>query len=533
MSHTQNVLQFLRSKGASRFAEFLRNDYELDSYLNQATLILAPNDNVLQNLDPQADTRKVVANHTSVIPVNKNEFPTFVSRSGVEYGNGIADLNSLGVDASIKIGSTVIIVIRKLIPIVDYAIMRTWAMLPNDIFNKLVIDNNIKGKDLLSVCFSNSIINKKCDWRDQQLFRYLLRRDYDIDESITPRDMYTKVVMAKVYLLGENYNPDANGNHVNARLAEMRLPGYENPEVASVAASRSYMAILSPDGVVTAVGISYGNVAKTVQVPSMGNIIKIGFGKGGEGGTLRLLDSDGKLYHAYISRAMHRILPQVPTIAMNLPFKAKSFSDGISHAVFLDYDGQIWTMGNNRSGQLGHNLGDNDGTVIAMIPGFAGVKQAVAGKECTVILDAEGKVWIVGEIPGTPPTGLVDINPKLIEEFINVKQISAGYRQMGFIDETGQAYLIGGNNSGQLGIDMNAPIAPGSIIPGPTNVRAIHCGLNHTVMITNDNRILYAGIIRGVLPQGGKDGFVYIEGSENTLYATSSEAGIAILKYDQ
>lgn len=541
-SHTQNILQFLRSNGASRFADMLRNDYEVDSYINDATIILAPSDEVLQNLDPQTDTHELVSNHVSITPVNKTEFPVFFSRSGVEHGNDIKDLHDLGINVATRINSTTVLVIRKFVPIVDYAIYRTWAKLPTDIFNKLILDNNVKGKDLISLCVSNSNINEKCNWKNQQLFRHLLRRDYDIDEPNNPRDLYSKVAMAKIYLFGENYYVDEHGSHNNPRLAEMRVPGYENPEITSVAVSKNYMAFLSPNGVVTAVGIRYdGNIireiSRAVQIPISTPIVSIEFGRGADGGILRLLDANGKFYHTRAGRAVFSEYYIFPPVELELPFRVKSFS-GYQHIAFLDYEGHVWTTETNARGQLGRHTVDK----VSMVPGFSGVRQVKSGSEYTVILDADGVVWIIGAIPGSPPGIPANINPVRVEGVSNVKQISAGYNHMGFIDEHGQSYFIGPNNHGQLGDAPASPTRLGEIILGPAGIRFIHCGFYTTLLITNDRRVLYAGWIPSLQSQMNAptqegalalriDGFAYLEGAENVLYATSSEAGLAIIKY--
>jgi len=70
-----------------------------------------------------------------------------------------------------------------------------WSKLPKDVFYKLIEDNDIRGKDLISLCVSNSKINYMCNGgnaQDQQLFKRLLLKEFNITRSTNPREDYIK-----------------------------------------------------------------------------------------------------------------------------------------------------------------------------------------------------------------------------------------------------------------------------------------------------------------------------------------------------
>jgi len=66
--------------------------------------------------------------------------------------------------------------------------------LPYDVFALLVETGQLQGQDLIGLCLSNTKIDQKCNHRDQEIFKRLLKKDfgvtYDEREQFTPRDRY-------------------------------------------------------------------------------------------------------------------------------------------------------------------------------------------------------------------------------------------------------------------------------------------------------------------------------------------------------
>lgn len=59
--------------------------------------------------------------------------------------------------------------------------MADWSKIPYDLFLYLIENGNIQGLDLINLCISNPIINEKCNSRNQQLFRRLIFKKYNIE----------------------------------------------------------------------------------------------------------------------------------------------------------------------------------------------------------------------------------------------------------------------------------------------------------------------------------------------------------------
>lgn len=53
--------------------------------------------------------------------------------------------------------------------------------LPYDVFVLMVENGKLQGRDLIGLCVSNSKINQKCNHRDQEIFKRLLKKDFGVD----------------------------------------------------------------------------------------------------------------------------------------------------------------------------------------------------------------------------------------------------------------------------------------------------------------------------------------------------------------
>jgi alpha-tubulin suppressor-like RCC1 family protein len=83
----------------------------------------------------------------------------------------------------------------------------------------------------------------------------------------------------------------------------------------------------------------------------------------------------------------------MPTRIPNL--EALQVAAGGEHTVVLDLDNNIWTFGDNFSGQLGLGLNSSKQFVPTQISNFK-AKQIAAGNKHTVVIDWENNVWTFG-----------------------------------------------------------------------------------------------------------------------------------------
>ena len=140
--------------------------------------------------------------------------------------------------------------------------------------------------------------------------------------------------------------------------------------------------------------------------------------------------------------------------------KIAAVAAGFGHTVLLDTNGNVWTAGDNSMGQLGRS--ENAG-VSAANPTFSQVtvgdgvkiKAIAAGDYYTVMLDENGNVWTAGDNRGgqlgrTENAGTDNVNPTFsqvtVGDGVKIKAIAAGVYHTVLLDEKGKVWTAGRNN---------------------------------------------------------------------------------------
>lgn len=130
-----SVIAFMRRYGAGLFADVIQANDDLAGMMNRYTLILALNDSAMSNLRAVHDEQEIltiVRNHVSILPVNKDRYPAFTSIDGFQYGNNIQELHNFGVSTASKVGSGVIMIVKR-----SMAVRATGVESTLDILNRL------------------------------------------------------------------------------------------------------------------------------------------------------------------------------------------------------------------------------------------------------------------------------------------------------------------------------------------------------------------------------------------------------------
>ena len=149
--------------------------------------------------------------------------------------------------------------------------------------------------------------------------------------------------------------------------------------------------------------------------------------------------------------------PQItPSLILNAPPNIVHFVCGCHHNLFLDSEGNVYSVGYNKQGQLGlgHNTNQN---VLNKIPNISPIKiLSCVGSSCYLI-DFEGNLWTFG-YDGYWQLGhgddKTDINaPKIVNTLKDIQQISYGCCGYHFLAKNfrNQIFVTGNNNFGQLG----------------------------------------------------------------------------------
>lgn len=178
-------------------------------------------------------------------------------------------------------------------------------------------------------------------------------------------------------------------------------------------------------------------------------------------------------------------------------FKAKYVSTKKDHAVFIDFENNVWSYGNNQGGQLGIGSRDNYVAIPQQIPNFKAKKVSV-GYWHTLFIDMKNNLRACG-CNDRGQLGLGDetwyLHPGRIRN-INllgrVREISAGVNYSVIIDMDNNVWSCGYNNFGQLGLGDDRSIDRLTQIPN-FKAKQVSAGFNHTAFIDMENNVWTCG----------------------------------------
>ena len=159
--------------------------------------------------------------------------------------------------------------------------------------------------------------------------------------------------------------------------------------------------------------------------------------------------------------------PQItPSLILNLPSNIVHFVCGSSHSLFLDSEGNVFSVGYNVFGQLG--LGHNtDQNVLNKIPNVPPIQTISCVGGSSYLIDFEGNLWTFGfffiyfvylffdnNYGQLGHDDKINLNaPKVINTLKNIQQIAYGCCGRHFLvkNSQNQIFVTGNNNFGQLG----------------------------------------------------------------------------------
>ena len=144
-----------------------------------------------------------------------------------------------------------------------------------------------------------------------------------------------------------------------------------------------------------------------------------------------------------------------PSLIPNLPSNIVHFVCGSQHCLFLDCEGNVFSVGYNRNGSLGlgHNRNQNVLNEIQNIPPIKIISCAV---ESCYLIDLEENIWSFGyNDEGQLGYDIFTYQyiPKQISTLKDIQQISYGSCGRHFLakNSQNQIFVTGNNSKGQLG----------------------------------------------------------------------------------
>ena len=238
----------------------------------------------------------------------------------------------------------------------------------------------------------------------------------------------------------------------------------EIPPVFSVSCGESHTLIITTDSNLWSCGKNeYGQLChgdkedrSMPQKTSFSTILKI---SGGRNGSL-FQNSEGEIFSCGYNMngecgLGHFDSPQItPSLIPNAPLNIVHFVCGSDQSLFLDTEGNVFSVGDNGYGSLGlgHNTNQN---VLNKIPNIPPIKIISCALASCYLVDFEGNVWSFGlNLSGQLGHGdkLCKNAPKIMRQLKEIQQISYGSCGEHFFakNSRNKIFASGNNYYGQL-----------------------------------------------------------------------------------
>ena len=188
----------------------------------------------------------------------------------------------------------------------------------------------------------------------------------------------------------------------------------------------------------------------------------------------------------------------IPILIKDL-YDIKMIDCGSFHILCLDFYGNVFSLGNNDSGQLGlgKNLSELAQTSIPQRINIPSCKQIACGGFFSMCLTEKDLLYSFG-VNKKGELGLNhDINynsPQLIPNFYNIEYITCGNHHSICKRYDNTYYGWGSNFYGQIGHDRHIIYDKPTLCNNyPDNIISIKCGTNHTLLLTLEGNIYSFG----------------------------------------
>ena len=153
----------------------------------------------------------------------------------------------------------------------------------------------------------------------------------------------------------------------------------------------------------------------------------------------------------------------IPSVVLNTPPNIVHFVCGYGHNLFLDLEGNVFSVGSNEYGQLGlgHDTNQNE---LNKIPNIPPIKIISCAYSSSYLIDFEGNLWTFG-YNEDGQLGHGDTThkntPKIIPTLKDIQQISYGCTGNHFLakNSQNQIFVTGDNFYGQLGTGDTQSVA--------------------------------------------------------------------------
>jgi len=159
----------------------------------------------------------------------------------------------------------------------------------------------------------------------------------------------------------------------------------------------------------------------------------------------------------------------------------------------------LLTWGEGKFGQLGTGDKNNQPTAFR-VPALYNIKEVACGWKHTLCLSNDGRLFSFGDNKygqlGLADPSPIQLTPRVVESLIdkNVTQISCGWNHSAALTTSGELYLFGRGNYGQLGQGntINGHLSKPTLL-NPTffngeQIISFACGSEHTIILTKNKK---------------------------------------------
>jgi alpha-tubulin suppressor-like RCC1 family protein len=301
-------------------------------------------------------------------------------------------------------------------------------------------------------------------------------------------------------------------------------------------------------------GSSGGNVLSPAPVRGAATNVAQLSGSTADGAFVLSLRSDGTVW-GWGDNSSHQLgdLNQsgssAPVQIHGLPPGIVQVAAGRGHGAAVAADGSVWTWGSNDRGQLGYPTPGVDSPTPHQVPALSGVKQVAAGDDFTVALRSNGEVWTwggnkygqlgdgtytarstparnlavygmtqvsagrlfalarrpgsvwawgsnAGGVLGNGSTVPASATPVIVDRRTqSATQIVAGFHHAFAVDPDGSLWAWGGNDAGELGLGTVGPteVRTPQKVPGLAGVTQLAAGSQTSMALRSDGTLLVWG----------------------------------------
>lgn len=174
-----------------------------------------------------------------------------------------------------------------------------------------------------------------------------------------------------------------------------------------------------------------------------------------------------------------------------------AISCGYSHTICADDFGKVWSFGNNDKGQLGigNHKRTNIPTIVERLPKT--ISYVSCGPYNSFCLEGNGDLWSFGDNVSGQLGPIEDINCTIFPQkttLRDIRDISAGSNHTICINNKGHLVVFGSNEQGQLGLgDTPGPFRQPITLLEYQNIISIACGWNFTLLLQIDGSVISFG----------------------------------------